>query len=158
MAEWLSNEKSIERGIDQYTLRFTHTGIDDLESFLWVLLWIVLYRSRIQLGPLVDPVDGWWKTLNSQDIMGQISKQLIIRELEEQLEMGQRLGVICLFAPLLTLWDKTARRGRLTVQRMLDNGELTLGFQKPYYKEYLEAGFSLLEKLPHSWEESDTGS
>ena len=158
LAEWLSNEKSIQRGVDQSALKFTHTGIDDLESFLWVLLWVVLYRSRIQLGSFVDPVDGWWETLNAQDITAQKTKQHIVREIEEQLEMGRSLGPIHLFASLLALWDRIARMGRLAVQRKLDGGELTLDFQKPYYQEYLEAGFSLLPDLPDSWEESDTGS
>jgi hypothetical protein len=55
--------------------KFTHTPIDDLESFLWILLWVPLERHHGQRHAFPAPqLDEWRSDLYSDDLDSQKQK------------------------------------------------------------------------------------
>jgi hypothetical protein len=141
------------RLVDHSAQQFTHTAIDDLESFLWVLLWVPLERHCVKFNQ-ADNESQWWKTLNSAVIAVQASKGMIIQELMEGMQDGTNLGSIRLFADLIQCWHNIARDGRIAVGKVLhgDQTQLDLNFHKQFYERYLNAGFECLGSIPDSWD------
>jgi hypothetical protein len=123
---------------------FTHTAIDDLESFLWVLFWVSLERHHRQSDELPSPEDRWWSTLNSDDVQKQLMKADIIRDLKllhEDEDAG--FGPIKPFAKLILEWGDLADEAQSAVHRALkkDPACLDIDFHKGFYEKYLVIGF-----------------
>jgi hypothetical protein len=120
----------------------THTAIDDLESFVWVLLWVLLEGYHRRNGAFPNPCKRWWTHLNSHNILLQSTKDTIFSEIKVLLE--EELGPIMPFAQLISEWGELALEARIAVRKQAS----TLDFCKVYYEKYLKAGFLTLDKLP----------
>jgi hypothetical protein len=135
LKEWLDLKKSSDP-------KFTHTPIDDLENFLWVLIWVPLERHRRQNDKLPLLADRLWSCLNSANILLQSAKFDIIRDIEDNLEDEMGLGPI---TPFILDWGDLARKGHVQYRR---NCAKTIDFYKKFYEQYLDAGFSHLNQMP----------
>jgi hypothetical protein len=135
LQEWIASA-------DELDPTFTHTAIDDLESFVWVLLWVLLERCRRRNEVLPHPCRDWWTHLNSHNVRLQSTKDSIFFALKVLLE--EELGPIMPFAQLISEWGELALEARIAVRKQAP----TLDFCKVYYEKYLKAGFSTLDRLP----------
>jgi hypothetical protein len=136
--------------------KFTHTAIDDLESFLWVLFWVSLQRHHRQRDELPSPEDRWWSTLNSDDVRTQSLKDSIIKSLKMHHKAGDAgLGPIKLFAKLILEWGELADDAQSAVHLALmkEPARLNVDFHKGFYEQYLTIGFRHLINMPDSWED-----
>jgi hypothetical protein len=133
--------------------KFTHTAIDDLESFLWVLFWVTLDRQRMQKGRLPQPELHWWTKLNSDNIMLQSAKDSLINNSKVSARLARE--PIKQVAPLLLAWENLAQQAREEVVTALaDNpGSLTFETQRKCYEKYLDARFTFLKDASKSWED-----
>jgi hypothetical protein len=129
---------------DESNPTFTHTAIDDLESFVWVLLWVLLERYRRRNGVFPHTCRDWWTDLNSRDVRVQSKKWDLLSDIKESLDDQEELGPIMPFAQLISEWGELAQEGRKAVRRQAP----TLDFFKVFYEKYLKAGFLTLDKLP----------
>ena len=136
--------------------RFTHTAIDDLESFLWILFWVPLEVQHIKFHTKPHPESTWRALLNSHGLTVQAAKGDLVRRLKEEMRIGTQLGYIKWFADLIVQWHSIADDGRLDVRKQLlsDQAQAQLGldFHKQYYQRYLDVGFKYLGSLPDTWD------
>jgi hypothetical protein len=142
--------------MDKSAPKFTHTGVDDLESFLWVLFWVSLDRHRAQTDELPQPENDWWLTLNSDDVRTQSLKDSIIRSLRmHHDDEDAGLGPIKLFAEIILEWGALADQAQSAVHRALkkEPARLNVDFHERFYEKYLMIGFRHLENMPDSWED-----
>ncbi|KIJ39344.1 hypothetical protein M422DRAFT_257961 [Sphaerobolus stellatus SS14] len=133
---------SLVRGGEIY-----HTPIDDLESFVWVLLWAIfniLTKNGIQLTRVEQ---DWFDTLRSSSLRVLRTKGNFIRYLPVPKNWSSRFLT---FAPLLNEWLVLAAEARLVIGK-LDSPPTDVQFYKDYYAQYLEIGVRYLESLPESW-------
>ena len=142
--------------------RFTHTAIDDLESFLWILFWVPLEVQHIQFKEDLHPESGWRKSLNLAGLDVQAGKDSLVLKLKDDSQLGIKLGYIKLFADLIVQWHSIALDGRLQVRKGLLPGQapvqLDVDFYKKYYQRYLDAGFKYLRSLPDTWDAEEPGN
>jgi hypothetical protein len=142
LKEWQTMDKSAPK--------FTHTALDDLESFLWVLFWVTLECQHTQKGRLPQPELAWWSMLNSHSIALQSTKNDLITDLE--LYNGVLVRPIKRVTPLLLTWGKLSRMALKEIMTVTPDG-LTFDMQKKWYEKYLNAGFTFLEDALDSWED-----
>jgi hypothetical protein len=133
--------------------RFTHTAIDDLESFLWILFWVPLELYHIKFKKHLYPEYDWRKSLNSASIQVQAAKGNLVQELTVAIKTKKPLGYIKLFYDLIVQWQEIALEGRIEVEQVLQVGQagLDLDFHKKYYERYLDVGFQFLGNIPDTW-------
>jgi hypothetical protein len=142
------------------TQRFTHTAIDDLESFLWILFWVPLELQHIKSTQDLEPESDWRKSLNSAALKEQVAKSHLVQELTVAIRTKKALGYIRLFYGLIGEWYDIAFEGRIEVEQMLqeDPTKLDLDFHQKYYQRYLDAGFKYLGSLPDTWDVKEPGN
>ena len=163
--------------------RFTHTAIDDLESFLWILFWVPLEVQHIKCDMNKDSkcdIDkhvkcdknkhvkcdkhihlesAWRRILNSAVIDVQSAKSDLVRKLSSAIKHEKPLGYIRLCHDLIVQWHEIAARGREEVEELLDTPtKLDLDFHKKYYQRYLDTGFKCLGSLPDTWDVQEAGN
>ena len=152
MAVRLLNEWcSVEDGAP----KFTHTAIDDLESFLWILFWVPLELHHIKFKKHLYPEYNWRKSLNSAIIDVQAAKGNLVEELTVAIKTKKALGYIKLFYDLIIVqWQGIAPEGRIEVEQVLqeDQAKLDLDFHKKYYERYLDVGFKFLGNISDTWD------
>ncbi|KIJ41908.1 hypothetical protein M422DRAFT_171633 [Sphaerobolus stellatus SS14] len=127
-----------------------HTPIDDLESFIWVLLWAIfdiLPKKRIQLTPVEQRYNDSLRSnsLGLLGVKGGLLDDLDIRPLKKW-SSGFRA-----FAPLLKEWLTLAKQARAEMIAFEDSPPTDVEFYKNYYAQYLEIGVKYLNDLPEDW-------
>ena len=136
--------------------RFTHTAIDDLESFLWILFWVPLEVQHIKFRTKPKPESTWRAILNSHVLKEQIGKGDLVKILKVEMRSGTQLGYIKWFADLIVQWHSIAVDGWVEVKKKLHSdqaqAQLDLDFHKQYYQRYLDVGFKYLGSLPDTWD------
>ena len=142
------------RDVEDGAPRFTHTAIDDLESFLWILFWVPLELQYIKSKKPLKPESRWRTSLNSASIEVQSAKGNLIQQLDLAVKTNKALGCIKLFHGLIGEWQCIALEGMIDVEQVLqgDPAKLDLEFHKKYYERYLEAGFKYLGSMPDTWD------
>src|SRR4051794_6914790 len=102
--------------------KFTHTALDDLESFLWVLFWVALERQHPQKGQLPQPELHWWLRLNSNSILVQSGKDSLITGLRKSNASRSALGPIKRVVPLLLTWGELAEAASTQIMTVTPDG------------------------------------
>jgi hypothetical protein len=150
--EWL--------GVTHGDAQFTHTAIDDLESFLWILFWVPLEVHHIKFHTKRHPESLWREILNSPVLKEQAAKGDLVQKLTVAIRTKTALGYIRLFYGLIGEWYDIAFEGMIEVGQMLqeDPTKLDLDFHKKYYQRYLDAGFKYLGSLPDTWDVKEPGN
>jgi hypothetical protein len=169
LKEWRTNQEGNKRGQRR---PFTHTAVDDLESFLWVLVWVLVHHSHPKLSESAfDPfapqdeqrtglwelVDRWKGFLQSPDVTTQMIKLSMFKELHDLeadpdiLKILDSVGFVSAFRVLLWNWHSIAVKNQTAVEKM-NKDQLTLGFQRDCYNEYLNEGFAALKDLRCDWD------
>jgi hypothetical protein len=139
-----------------------YTAIDDVESFLWVLLYTIVQLINSRSHP--SPLERWWKdTMDSKDLGVQIARIAILVDITELVTRpgsGAGFEVVKIFEPVLTKWGAIARDGRILLDirtKALNEGKGDGGDKemweasKGVYGRYIRDGFECLEKLPETW-------
>lgn len=87
----------------------SHTGIDDLGSFLWVLPYSVLeiIQSRCRL-PRTEI--SWSTRMESRNLAIQLGRSCLLDAGENQMENNSASSVIKAFSPILLAWRVLARQ------------------------------------------------
>jgi hypothetical protein len=127
-----------------------HTALDDLESFLWVLIWGIVYASKdiegakTANGGIQLMLDAWSGDVNSN---------------RTKFPTAEISWTDAVFGDLIREWLNTFRQARQENKRLTeDMSIMDLGSQewddacnelesycKDIYKEVLESGFRYLE-------------
>jgi hypothetical protein len=155
--EWMSSSKNPAPV-------FTHTAIDDLESFLWVLIWVVLERYRRRHGEFPELAARWWSTMSSASAQVHAMKEYIFVQIKSQdrPKLRTKLGPISPFAKLILGWGYLAIEARAVLTEMLEDPlSLTLDFYQGFYEKYLQLGFAQLDEMPDTgvgWGQEGTGA
>ena len=131
---------------------YLHTALDDLESFLLVLLFTVLHIAEKRLEMTIEE-RGWFKTLQSRDYeLLQLKGNILMR-----LKMFKRRSPeslsrpISLFADLCISWWEVWDE-YVVVRYTGENPPAERCFEA--FKEYMSAGLDCLEGLRgKSWGE-----
>ena len=128
---------------------YLHTAFDDLESFLWVLLFTVLHIAEKRLEMTIDE-RHWFETLQSRDYKLLQLKGCIIQRLADG-EWRSLSSPVSLFTDLCIVWWQVRLKYRVR------------GGTREYppserffeaFKEYMSAGLDCLESLrDKAWEE-----
>lgn len=125
------------------------TAIDDLESFVWVLLYagLLIAESR---GPLNTAETNWLSYQLSQNAKEQLAKTTIAREIARRATSP----VLLVFAPLVKAWYRLSVEARDRVSDALNRPRHpSEAYCKKVYQQYLQIGFSHLQNLPETWDE-----
>jgi hypothetical protein len=139
---------------------YQHTTIDDLESFLWLLIWCILciMEDRLKDGTEVR----WLKFLRSPNLeMHAGTRRSILTSLTETRDprfdaRAPHTPLQNLIRPLLRDWDSIRRRGHeemaLLVLASSSSDEDFLTVTRKYVGEFLTTGFHHLATFPDSWD------
>ena len=132
-----------------------HTAVDDLESFIWVLLWAIFDLLRLKSH-------GQYKFSSSETNMNSILHSYSYETLSmrndfgDRLHRNQRMGQLtpgfAVFGDLLIKWLRLAKRARDTMLDVMYTPGDVKPFYQAYYQEYLKIGVDQLESLPTSWD------
>ena len=130
--------------------RIIHTAVDDLESFLWLLIWGIVYASKDIEGAMTANrgiqlmLDAW-----SGDVKSNRSK----------LSAAEKSWKDVVFGDLIREWLNTFQRAHEENERLTEDMSLVdvdsqewdgacselESYCKGIYKEVLESGFRYLE-------------
>ncbi|KAL0957967.1 hypothetical protein HGRIS_000144 [Hohenbuehelia grisea] len=129
---------------------YMHTPIDDLESFLWVLI----DNLFIQEEELVDKLDAAeWTQLNSNELglLNTVKKSLLA---DCNLSVKDTMKTFVLFAPLLQAWSTIAYKYQDSLSALLKT-DASLpeieGLSLQAYADYIEAAQEHIPTLPVHW-------
>ncbi|KAF8577236.1 hypothetical protein K439DRAFT_565447 [Ramaria rubella] len=127
-----------------------HTAIDDLESFIWVLLWTVLSILKSK-GVLKDAHEQHLLfTMCSHKLSELQNREGILVRLQKRRHFSKGFSP---FSHLLIQWLEIAQRSAVKVAQFpASNPQLFKKYCTDIYKEYIEAGLESLSWLPQSWE------
>lgn len=129
--------------------RYVDTAMDDLESFLWVLLYSALLIAEAR-GPLSSCETFWLSQLTSKSCVEQMAKISIVLEFAA----WATSPVLVALASLVTAWYRLAADAKTcTVDLLKRKCYPDAAFCQKYYREYLQIGFSQLQTLPATWDE-----
>jgi hypothetical protein len=106
---WISQENPV------------HTAIDDLESFVWVLLWTVLHT--IQHHDELSRKEAIWLDGLLSDDYGRLAdmKAGIGRQIDDLIMMARTLKGLSALAPLLQTWLDLAHKSSLLLEMTLES-------------------------------------
>ena len=121
---------------------YLHTAFDDLESFLWVLLWTVLYIAKRRQKMTTDE-KRWFDTLQSGNYKELNLKDSITRRLVDG-EWTSLSSPVSLFTDLCISWWHVQREYRVRGYTG-ENPPAEQCFEA--FKEYMSAGLKVLESL-----------
>ena len=138
-------------------LPYEHTPIDDLESFLWLLIWCIysIIEDKVRDGTDVM----WLKILRSSNVETHASSRQAILAHITTLDDPENVHVSpleTLFNPLLLDWQKILPSARRDMQALLDStprsNENFLTTTRKYFGDFLTEGFHHLATLPKDWD------
>ena len=129
-----------------------HTAIDDLESFVWVLLWAILQiiskKSEFSNREL-----AWITGLSSDSILNLVAHKDSIKGL--LIKPSKLSNAFIPFKDLFKSWFEYADQSCI-----MDNGPHLLGKENEYqmycrgwYEKYVNTGLSHLNEMPETWSE-----
>jgi hypothetical protein len=130
----------------------THTAIDDLESFLWVLFSSVLEIIKVR-GNLTKDEAYWASVMGSQNLEVQAGRSHLMDEVQN---LCAASPVIRAFSPILLAWGIVAQRGQRNVKRSLATGathDELFEDAKTMYAEYIKEGSKHLDALSMTWDD-----
>ncbi|TDL29912.1 hypothetical protein BD410DRAFT_893123 [Rickenella mellea] len=135
---------------------FVRSPIDDLESFIWVLIWASLEISGLH-GELTSIDKSYLNGLQSSDLHMQSEVKDLIRArllFPEALEHTPS-HIMRAFQPVIVEWFRIRHEAQLEATPMLDKAD-TDDLCETTYKylgKFIAAGHSQLDGLPGSWGE-----
>ncbi|HEV7737316.1 MAG TPA: hypothetical protein VGO47_08120 [Chlamydiales bacterium] len=121
---------------------------DDLESFIWVLIWAILGTPWAQHGDKMKPQEQEiYKSFRSTSLtaLGFFKTQFF------NYLRGNQLPSIIVFRQLLTKWFQHASSVSDAMFELETEPSDPLEFYKPIYAKYLSIGFGALDTLPDNW-------
>ncbi|GJJ12298.1 hypothetical protein Clacol_006539 [Clathrus columnatus] len=135
-----------------------HTPIDDLESFVWVLVWAIfdiLKSRRISLHPVEETFITFMSSRNLSSILCRMDVAEFVQRPDTDASLGFRP-----FIPLLRDWFRIVSSAdqKREVLNLSQSQEEHTSIYKDVYGEYLEAVFNRLEDLPQMWETDGSAS
>lgn len=133
---------------------FFPSGLDDLESFIWVIFRVIIARVKTSMNP------DWLRVLKTQDKRSHwISRNGIVQIIISQHRSGPqaREKAMMPFVPFLARLfilgqdgaEACARRETQSAQGLLSTKEG--GLLHDFYHKYLEILFQASEALPNRW-------
>ncbi|KAH7909775.1 hypothetical protein BJ138DRAFT_1154464 [Hygrophoropsis aurantiaca] len=136
-----------------------HTAIDDVESFLWVLIWALLVSIR-RRGELTN-CEQYWLASMTPRFMGDSSRTSILQNMPWVFASGWGASrLILCFRTVIEKWGDLLGPAHLEIVELVDSkpGEAVpldryYALCEEYYQKYIEAGLAELSKLPETWEE-----
>ena len=140
-----------------YRNPYEHTPIDDLESFLWLLLWCIycIIEDKVRDGTDVM----WLKILSSSNVETHASSRKGVLAHIAGLDDPENVRVSpleTLFQPLLLDWQNILLPARRDMAALLQSTprshENFLTTTWKYYGECLTKGFHHLATFPDSWD------
>ena len=126
--------------------RLIHRPTDDLESFIWVLIWAILDIPRVTSN-LTSNEQIRYKAFRSTSLVDLcVFKSNYYCSL-----LGRKLPGMAIFKTLLVQWLEHADsvHKRMIVLKVEPSDPLT--FYKPIYEKYLSIAFNALGGLPENW-------
>jgi hypothetical protein len=141
---WISQENPV------------HTAIDDLESFVWVLLWTLLHT--IQRHDELSRKEAIWLDGLLSDDYGRLAdaKASIRSQIDDLITMARTSKGLSALAPLLQTWSDLAHKSSLRLEMKLKSRPSNDDFHafcKGWYQKYIETGLSHLQNLPMTWDD-----
>jgi hypothetical protein len=135
-------------------LPYTHTTIDDLESFMWLTCWCILciIESKGQLQANESIV---LRTFRSPHITDHYIAR--VDPITDMVDEDSPSRLLIQFGALLSKWNVISRKAAREIKDLLSSSlppdndclyKLTI----KYSGEYLKDGFDCLASLPKSWE------
>ena len=144
-------------------LPFEHTPIDDLESFLWVLLWLTLAipEKECMLSQAEQSVINHFRLPH---ISGQRGRDNYVPTLKDIISLRQATRAVETLFPLIGAWFAICQRARVEVENLEQShaphhsstqqqnylwavDPLTM----KYFGEFILAAHNKLPALPTSW-------
>jgi hypothetical protein len=128
-----------------------HTAIDDLESFVWVLVWCILSINGSNTSREELQIEG----LHSTNITTHIAlKYGLLHALCRSARHGEAGPIVKIFAPFLQTCDDIIYRAASAMKQSLKRPvtiEESRTMTYTYFGEFLAAGAEYLAELPTSW-------
>jgi Fungal protein kinase len=134
---------------------YVHTAIDDLESFLWVLLSSIL--SILELRNALDKHEAaYLRHIRARDATTLSFKPATLGQIQTSIRLGEASTTMQAFGPLLADWgqifppaaEAAALALKLSANPMDELAKLTADT----FKQYFTTGVSQLMNLPRSWD------
>ena len=124
---------------------YLHTAFDDLESFLWVLLWTVLYISECR-QEITTTEKNWFETLQSGNYKELQLKGNIVTNLKffKRKSPESLSRPVSLFTDLCISWWEVCDEHRV-FRYTGENPPAERCFKA--FKEYMSTGLKVLESL-----------
>ncbi|HEV7737232.1 MAG TPA: hypothetical protein VGO47_07680 [Chlamydiales bacterium] len=127
---------------------YMHTAVDDIESFVWVLLWAVLEKLD-EISSLSAIERRLFTILHSSDI----------KDLQRRASFSVHLVAnedLCspgfsVFSDLLLTWLNLASQFRLELIKKKKNHPLPRQYYQGVYEKYLKVGFEAVERMDEDW-------
>jgi hypothetical protein len=132
----------------------THTAIDDLESFLWVLFWSILEVIHIHGKPTSMELFSI-KVMTSHDLALLNGQGRLLELVGLQLKLNTASPVIAAFGPILVAWSKVAEDAELALARQRETRTDDELFEdtKSVCSRYIKIGFDHLANLATTWDD-----
>ncbi|KAH7906008.1 hypothetical protein BJ138DRAFT_1016872 [Hygrophoropsis aurantiaca] len=133
-----------------------HTAIDDIESFLWVLIWALLASIR-RRGVLLPAEQIWFHSMNADSNLGRCG---ILRRITLSAASKQASRLICHFSSIIQTWGEFSLQAAVAIASLVaENPGEPVSLEKytalcrGFYGKYIDAGVAELSKLPETWAE-----
>jgi hypothetical protein len=124
-----------------------HTAVDDLESFLWVLVWVLVHILKEFGTPKGSTVDQLLEMFSSHDISHIMSRAEIVHQGWEDV----------VFGPLILEWLAISKQANLAIRQLLGTGsgnDIQQGafnqleeYCTMVYMQYIQAGQKYLQSI-----------
>lgn len=136
---------------------FSHTAVDDLESFVWVLLWSVLniLRSREALDNNQERY--YLQTMRSDDIEKLVSRSTFLRKIMRCDHKRTCSRGFEPFSKLLIQWLGIAQDANDKDVDELEDSDRLFELCHGVYKDYINSGLDYLKNLPENWDYISAG-
>src|ERR1700731_3785256 len=145
-----------------YDLPYQHTTIDDLESFLWLLLWCIFCIIE-EKGKLDRAEARHLKQLRSTDIESHINgRPGILATIQQTVKRRTASAMVEKFQPLLFEWHKISTESSDIMFALQENptppdDDHLYKLTYEYFGDFLAKGNAHLKNLPTSWDEIFAG-
>jgi hypothetical protein len=132
-----------------------HTPVDDLESFLWVLLYTILEIGHCY-GKLIQREVAWLRMMTNEDEGHLSSRTTAMQSAVITTGTFRASDHALIFRKILRKWAAIAKSNEDRLEYALPlkpaANELVQS-SRSTYAEYLKSGFEELSTLPTSWSE-----
>ena len=145
----------ITRALQRRQIVRVHTPLDDLESFLWVLLYTIL-----EIGHCYGKLDAdevpWLQTMTDEEESRLGLRITSLQSIVLATDIFRASDHLLIYHEILGKWKAIAEASSVQLERTLrfnpDTATLVES-SKSTYAEYLTSGFHALSQLPTSWAE-----